>query len=133
MGLATLAGNLKNQGFQAGLQQEDFGTSGLANYVSNEGNLASNAAGQDFNRNMQQYGLNAQASEQNKNRLSNLLMTAANVAMPFIAPELALTNTLTQALMGNSNQRRSAVLDPRGYVGNSYYPGGYSSSGGLIR
>lgn len=131
MGLATLAGELKSKGFEQGLAQENFGTSGLQDFVGQEGQLASSAAGLDYQRATNQYGLNANATEYNKNRLSNALMTAGNMYSTISG--INSNNALTNYLMQNSNQRRQSVVDPRGYAGNSYYPGGYSSSGGLIR
>jgi hypothetical protein len=131
MGLATLGGELKSRGFEQGLQQEDFGTSGLQNYVGAEGNLASNAAGIDYNRGVQQYGLNANAAEYNKNRLSNALMTAGNIATTLGSFDL------TNSLMQRSGDRRGAVTgnpyNNYAGTGGSYYPGGYKKMSGLIR
>lgn len=132
MGLATLAGNLKNQGFQSGLQQEDFGTSGLSNFVSNEGKLASNAAMQDFNRANNQYGLNLNASESNKSRLTDMLMngllTAGNIYSTVSG--INSNNALTQYLLNGNNNRSAIITDPVSKYGK--YPGGYAGLSGLI-
>lgn len=105
--LAKLAGQLRTQGFETGLEEERFGTSGLQNFVGDEGRLASNAAGIDYQRATNQYGLNADATEYNKNRLSNALITAGNIysGISGLQNQSALTNYLLQ----NSNQRRQAV------------------------
>ncbi len=131
-GLATLAGNLKSQGFEQGLAQENFGTSGLQDFVGNEANLASKAAGMDFSRNMNQYGLNSAASEANSNRLTNALMnglvTAGNVYSTMSG--INTNNALTDYLLNRSSNRRAIVSDPVSSSGK--YPGGYAGLSGLI-
>jgi hypothetical protein len=132
-----LAGELKSRGFEKGLQQEDFGTGGLQTFVGDEGRLASNAAGIDYNRGVQQYGINADWNDKNSQRLGNAITTAGNIFTSLGGVGGSGGSDITSALMQNSSDRRGAVTgnpyNNYAGTGGSYYPGGYKKLSGLIR
>lgn len=76
LGLAQYGGELKAKGFETGLGEEQFGTSGLANFVGNEANLNTNAANQKFRGGI----INTEAIN-NFNQQPNPLVTAASMGL----------------------------------------------------
>lgn len=111
LGLGQYGGELKARGFETGLGEEKFGTSGLENFVGNEAELASTAAGLDYKRNVSQMLADRTISQENEGILPSIFATAGNL-FPSVSP-------VVQSLLNSIGAGRTAI---RGGVGGRVIP-----------
>lgn len=121
LGLAEYGGELKTQGYETGLNQENLGLNALQNWVGNEGNLNMNYATNKYNRDTTQYGLNRQTEAVNAQRLPNTLQTAGTIAS-LLLPAFLGANAASGIATGRNTVMgiRSGGIG-RGITGMSQY------------